>query len=445
MKNKKIITDDLDLQNKDGFTYDSFFSKENKGISNDSAGVPKMYSGKNRFFALLSTSDKEINNRLYDKASWKKTVTDGTWQGVPYAKPMLRNHNLYSGTPFGRIKDSFFVDHDDMTVVNKDNRSIDQSVIDHFKNNGAFNVGTGTVIVEFTADEVSAERINAGLDVTVSQSSFFGKATCSVCNQDYFGGACNHYAGGTYEVEDSNKVKRNVKCLVKTEDFEPVELSIVNIPANDVSSIFVLSPQTGAGSDNSGKEPIIDNTKNDDKEPKIDDNKIPCNNGNNEEKIKAEDMMFKNLLKDTLKDKIVKEISDTPELAEKFNAVFDSLETEDQVKTMKDFVDQLVGIAIENKTAKIDDSKSGEVAPETVIPETGKTEDGKTEDGKTEDGKTGNSEEDKTKKANDEEEIRKQTQDLLGSNEHKVEKQVPVQTKTHDSKEIKAVISSIKL
>lgn len=350
-KIRRIITDDLDLEDKQGKTADSFYGAEGKRKGSDAA-PGKAYSGKKRFFAVLSTSDKAINNRLYDKESWKKTVTDGTWNGPIYAKPMLRNHDLYSDTPFGRIKDSFFVDHSNITVVNKDNRPLDEKVLNHFKDLGVFNEGTGTVIAEFTSDEATAQRMIAGLDCTVSQSSFFGKASCSICGNDYYGGECTHVAGRNYPKKDDkgNPIEDRF-CLVKAQDFEPIELSIVNIPANDTSVIYVLDETTAPAPNptpsGDGKEPGND--------PGIDEGQKPCNDNGNGKNTKSEDnIIMKGLLKDTLNEKIKKEISDSPELIENFNKVFDSLTTDEDIKSVKALLDSVVSVI----EAKVQDTKT---------------------------------------------------------------------------------------
>ncbi|MGL5716467.1 MAG: hypothetical protein ACRCXX_14120 [Cetobacterium sp.] len=379
-KKRRIITDDLDLEDKQGKTADSFYGPEGKGRTSDAA-PGKAYSGKKRFFAVLSTSDKAINNRLYDKESWKKTVTDGTWNGPIYAKPMLRNHDLYSDTPFGRIKDSFFVDHDNTTVVNKDNKALDEKVLNHFKDLGVFNEGTGTVIVEFSSDEATAQRMIAGLDCTVSQSSFFGKASCTICGNDYFGGECTHIAGKNYpKKDDKGNTVEDRYCLVKAQDFEPIELSIVNIPANDTSVIYVLDENT-TPAPVPVQEPEGDN-KNAEQVPGIDEGKNTCNDSGNDKNTKTEDnAIMKALLKDTLKEKIKKEISDSPEFTENFDKVFDSLTTDEDIKAMKAFLDSIATVI----EAKVEDAKKliGEAqipvgndgnAPAEVNPE-GKPED----------------------------------------------------------------------
>ncbi|MGL4449597.1 MAG: hypothetical protein ACRCTZ_00225 [Sarcina sp.] len=414
-KIRRIITDDLDLEDKQGKTADSFYGADGKKKSSDAA-PGKAYSGKKRFFAVLSTSDKAINNRLYDKESWKKTVTDGSWNGPIYAKPMLRNHDLYSDTPFGRIKDSFFVDHDNITVVNKDNKSLDEKVLNHFKDLGVFGEGTGTVIVEFTSDESTAQRMIAGLDCTVSQSSFFGKASCTICGNDYYGGECTHIAGRNYpRKDDKGNTVEDRFCLVKAQDFDPIELSIVNIPANDTSVIYVLDEST-APAPTPAPAPEGD-SKNPEQVPKIDDNKIPCNDNGNGKNNKTEDnAIMKALLKDTLKEKIKKEISDSPEFSENFDKVFDSLTTDEDIKSMKSFLDSIVGVIeakVEDAKKQIEAAKTQGKDGETLIPEgDNKEPEGEGTEGK----KTGDSTEGTLTPEQIEAQIKDQTQEILGDN-----------------------------
>lgn len=374
MIKKRIMTDDLDLSNKQGITSDQFYKKDETSVINDSSTkLSKPYKGDKRFFAVLSTSDKIINSRIYDKESWKKTVIDGSWHGPIYAKPMLRNHMLYSGTPFGRIKDSFFVDHNGIVVSNKDNRELPQKVLDYFKNLNLFEDGTGTVIVEFTSDEETAQRIIGGIDVTVSQSSFFGKATCTVCGMDYYGGECSHIAGRTYQIKKDD-VTVDTPCYVMTSDFEPVELSIVNVPANNTSIIYVLDTENISSSDTQTcKSTVEDSTK----PHKIDDNKNPCNDNDNEIKnTKTEDnQMVKKILKDALLEGIKKSLgTDSETLGNAFSEVFDLMSEDahfEKIKALSDSIVETINAEKENVVKQTLDSQQekSEITQEKTEPQ----------------------------------------------------------------------------
>lgn len=439
-KIRRIITDDLDLEDKQGKTADSFYGEGGKAKGLDSAAPGKAYTGKKRFFAVLSTSDKAINNRLYDKDSWKKTVTDGAWTGPIYSKPMLRNHDLYSDIPFGRIKDSFFVEHSNMTVVNKDNKGLDEKVLNHFKDLGVFQDGSGTVIVEFSSDEATAQRMIAGLDCTVSQSSFFGKATCTICGNDYYSMECSHVAGRNYpRRNDKDEPIEDRYCLVQAKDFDPIELSIVNIPANDTSVIYVLD-ETSAPKPN--PEPSSGDSlegKNHENGGKIDDNKKPCNDNDNNTKKKPEDNeIMKGLLKDTLNEKIKKEISDSPEFTENFNKVFDALATDEDVKAMKDFLSSIVTVI----EGRIEDSKKiAEAETPVNTTDAGTTgEDGQSEDGS----KEGEKQPEATVNGTDAQaKVEEEAQKLLGDTQEETTE--TTQARTFDSPIIKAQINGLKL
>lgn len=355
MLKKRIITDDMDLSSKTAMTSDSFYDSKALKTSSDSANVSPIYKGSSRFFALLSTSDKAINSRLYDKESWKSTVKDGTWEGPLYAKPMIRNHDIREQTPFGRIKDSFFVEHGSFDTTNKNGNKLEEKVLDFYKGIGALEEGSGSVIVEFSSDEITANRMMAGLDVTVSQSSYFKDATCTVCGQDYFGGECSHIAGRTYSVKKDD-VSVDLECLVATSTFEPIELSIVNTPANDTSVIYVLNNPVNDSRDDKEQTEAFNDSK---EMPGIDDIENKCkdsvNNKTNETEDK--DKMFKEMLKDTLKANIKKEISDSTEMLTAFETLFDAA-TEETLPLVKALMDEFAKVVETMKTENADDSEA---------------------------------------------------------------------------------------
>ena len=364
MSKKRIITDDIDLSAKTAMTDESFYSDKTNKSSDSTLAPSPVYKGDSRFFALLSTSDKPINSRLYDKESWKKTVTDGTWTGPLYAKPMIRNHDIRSQIPFGRIKDSFFVEHGTNTVFHKDNKQIDKKVLDFYKNASALTEGSGSVIVEFSADENMASRMMSGLDVTVSQSSYFQDATCTICGSDYFGGDCNHMAGRTYQIKKDD-VTVDVECLVMTKDFEPIELSIVNTPANDTSVIYVLQGSAAPSGDAANTEGVTNDSSK--KQPGIDGNKNPCEDNGEDKTKQTEDKnkMFKEMLKDTLTANIKKDISDNAELLTAFGALFDA-SSEEQVPLVKTLMDEIAKVI---ETVKLETADNTPASTEPVTNE----------------------------------------------------------------------------
>lgn len=335
-KTEKIVLDNGEIQEKKvATTKDQFYSNQSKKTNYQQSSMNDARTSsspnKNRYFGLLSTSDKEINNRLYDYDSWKKTVTDGTWVGNPYAKPILRHHDLYSGDSVGRMKDSFFYDNSTGASVSTSGKKLPNEVIDYFKNNKCFDSGTGTVIVEFTPDDYTADRIERGLDVTLSQSSVMDKLVCGICDKNYYGGECNHLAGRTYEVE-SDGVTRHTKCLVRAYDYSPIELSLVNHPANDVSIICVMKPKNSSSSDSElNSEPQIDENEElskNNKEHATDNKKVEVPN------------LFKKIAKDHFVSQISGKFNDTEEMKTSFDTLFETL-TEDQVEVFSDFLNKL--------------------------------------------------------------------------------------------------------
>lgn len=244
---RSIITDDIDLSSKKIYTENEFYkSKSVSTTDSHKVSVTQVSDSVNlqqdgtQFYAVMSVSDKIINGRKYSYDSWKQTVIDGSWV-KPYNKPILKNHDLYNCEPVGRIQNAFMIDNATKQVVAKSiQEELPQDVINFFDSKGVFSEGTGALICRFTADDHLAARIKSGLDVTVSQSSFMEKATCSICGKDYFGDECTHFAGELYE--DKENGIQNV-CYIKAEDFDPIELSFVNLPANDVSVICTYTPK----------------------------------------------------------------------------------------------------------------------------------------------------------------------------------------------------------
>lgn len=366
-----IITDNIDLSEKHALYYDSFY-KDNKNSqiissmkTTDSAVIAN--NGTTEYYGLVSTSDKEINNRNYDYDSWKKTVTDGLWI-KPFGKPILRNHDLYYSAPEGRITESFFYDHS-TEVVTSDNvqNKIPKEVLDFYKSIGAFNIGSGSVIVKFTLDKNISERVNMNLDMTLSQSSLMAKATCSVCGQNYYGKECTHYAGDSYEIEQDD-IKKQVKCIVYTKDYQPIELSLVNFPANDTSIIYKYNPQ---------KE---DKKKSDTKEQADDlvneHNQIDKNNPTNQDTKGENDKMYKDLAKKHLMSKTSDFLTMTEENKKCFEDFFETIQ-EDQLSPFEQLL-EVISTAI---------SSDKQALKESLIAELTKDNDSKQEEDKQEDTK----------------------------------------------------------
>jgi hypothetical protein len=218
------------------------------------------------------------------------------------------------------------------------------------------NEGSGSVIVEFTSDETTADRMIAGLDVTVSQSSYFEKANCSVCGNDYFGEHCTHVAGENYTIK-KDEIEVDVKCVANVSGFSPIELSIVNTPANDTSVIYVLDASITTPSSDSSEESKIDDIENKCKD-NVDDKTKPTED---------KDRMFKEMLKDTLTQNIKKDISDNAELLKAFGDLFDA-STEDQMPLVKTLMDEIAKVVETVKLETVVDSSAEEEVAEEVKP-----------------------------------------------------------------------------
>lgn len=349
MPKELIITDDVNLELKDKslLSHDSIYkTKDSKATHISIADAKSNSSIKNGVYAILSVSDKAINNRLYDYESLKLNVMNGDWT-KPYKKPFLRNHDLYY-EPAGRIVNAWFVDHENMQVSCPDGQQeLPQEVLKHYQDLKCFNEGTGSTIVEMVTTEDSYERIKNGLDATVSQSSYMGKATCNICHQDYFGGECTHHAGRNYQLE-KDKETINQTCYVECKDFEPVELSIVNNPANDSSILFVLNSKTSNTKDSKDDEEQaivdskIDNENNNDKVKRTESNIKDCEQEDSqpeETNNKTEDSMFKDLLKKAISTNVSDKFG--ADSLESFGKLFDSLENESQIENLQVFLDNL--------------------------------------------------------------------------------------------------------
>lgn len=381
-----IITDNIDLSEKNAIYYDSFY-KDNKNTQNviptkisDSSVIAN--DTNTEYYGLVSTSGKEINNRIYDYDSWKQTVIDGTWV-KPFGKPILRNHDLYYSAPEGRITDSFFYDHatEVVTSSNVDN-SIPKEVLDFYKSLGSFNTGSGSVIVKFTLDKNTAERVNANLDMTLSQSSIMDKATCSICGLSYYGGGCNHVAGDMYEIEQ-NDVKKQVKCIVHTKDYIPIELSLVNFPANDTSIIYKYNTPKNNGKKSDAKEETttLEN----------DVNVIDKNNPTSQETKGENDKMYKDLAKKHLMSKTSDFLTMTEENKKCFEDFFETIQ-EDQLNPFEQLL-EVISTAISSDKQALKESliaeltkdneeeaKENKTQEEDVVNDATKKSEGKTED-----------------------------------------------------------------
>lgn len=357
-----IINDEVDLSIKDSekLTYDSLY-KNNGGHLLSSDSTKKEYTPKSGVYAILSVADKLINNRKYNYDSLKLNVLNEDWT-KPFNKPFLKNHDIYTDS-LGRVKKAWFIDHEKLEVSAPNGQDeIPEDVLNFFKDKKCFDEGTGSTLVELSVDSDTYERIKNGLDQTVSQSSYSEKNICSICHQPYFGGNCTHFAGEEYKVGEDEHMEL---CYVECSRFEPVELSIVNNPANKSSILYISNnsnKKTNSKDEKNEKDNInyseIDKSLSKDK---IRDNENNIKNEQNDleqtDKKPMEDSMFKDLLKKAMSKPLADKLSSDG--LEAFDKLFDSLETEEQIGFLQTILDNVsVNEKEEEKTE--DDIKDNE-------------------------------------------------------------------------------------
>ena len=291
---------------------------EDKKIKNP---ILKEKEYQNIIYMLATTSDKKINYRKYDDDSVIEMSDSGSYM-TPYNKPVLKNHNDYSGEPLGRALDSFAIDHQTLSYKSPYNSKLPEEVIEYFKENNCFKDGKTSIILKCFVDNNTMEKIKDGYYLTVSQGITCSDMVCNICGETFF--KCSHYAGSTYKVNDVE-----IECIPKAiGPFIAEEISIVNIPANDTSIIYVPEKieenNSASASDNKNIEnqAQIDNPENQCKDSK-NNNNIKDNKGGS---TMLKDLLRKSLLKDmknvwTLKD----------EMTEKIETFFNSLE-EDKIE-----------------------------------------------------------------------------------------------------------------
>ena len=262
----------------------------------------------NIIYMLATTSDKKVNYRKYDDEAVIEMSDNGSYM-TPYNKPVLKNHNDWSGEPLGRVLDSFAIDHRTLSYKSPYNSELPEEVIEYFKENNCFKDGKTSIILKCFVDNNTMEKIKDGYYLTVSQGITCSDMICNICGESFF--KCSHFAGSTYKVNDVE-----TECIPKAiGPFVAEEISIVNIPANDTSIIYVPEKReennSASASDNKNIEnqAQIDNPENQCKDSK-NNNNIKDNKGGS---TMLKDLLRKSLLKDmknvwTLKDEMTKKI-----------------------------------------------------------------------------------------------------------------------------------------
>ena len=210
---------------------DSFITKE------DNNGLLITYD--------LSHSGRRINNRIYS--------TRGQQDGIqsllnPYPKPILIHHDGDSD-PIGRFVRGewqdlsnqalgFFDDIKDfMQVKNAFLKDDPEQIYSVMKKNNLLTnkewPGLGRMRVQARiSDSKAIEKFLDGRYITFSAGSTTDRHVCSICLTDWAeGDICEHRHGKIYDGEI---------CVFITGQFEVLEGSVVNMPADDLSQVLSM-------------------------------------------------------------------------------------------------------------------------------------------------------------------------------------------------------------
>ena len=186
-----------------------------------------MASGKTQVLALdvemeATHSGKNHNYCIYYEDSMEKDAESFV---NPFKKPMLKNHNDYSGEPLGRINQSWFGPSaltDERSAIHLKARVTDQDAIPKFLD---------------------------GRYSTVSIGGTMGTVTCNVCGKTILKDGkfkfCGHWRGETY---------KDQMCYWGAKDIEYHEVSTVNNPADDYAQIMKVTVITDSDDKKDSKE-----------------------------------------------------------------------------------------------------------------------------------------------------------------------------------------------
>lgn len=208
-----------------------------------------MASGKTQVLALdvemeATHSGKNHNYCIYYEDSMEKDAESFV---NPFKKPMLKNHNDYSGEPLGRITQSWFGPSsltDERSAIHLKARVTDQDAIPKFLD---------------------------GRYGTVSIGGTMGTVTCNVCGKTILKDGkfkfCGHWRGESY---------KDQVCYWGAKDIEYHEVSTVNNPADDFAQIMKVTVVTDSDSKKDNKEESTMGGMNTDNKSAEDAKKIVC-------------------------------------------------------------------------------------------------------------------------------------------------------------------------
>ena len=219
------ITDGV--KNRVAKVHDIEYVDQNGQVIDNMQLLKDIASGKTTIVALdvemeATHSGKNHNYCIYYEDSMEKDAESFV---NPFKKPMLKNHNDYSGEPLGRITQSWFGPSaltDERSAIHLKARVTDQDAIPKFLD---------------------------GRYGTVSIGGTMGTVTCNVCGKTilkdgkfkFFG----HWRGESY---------KDQVCYWGAKDIEYHEVSTVNNPADDYAQIMKVTVVTDSSEKKDGKE-----------------------------------------------------------------------------------------------------------------------------------------------------------------------------------------------
>jgi len=219
------ITDGI--KNRVQKVHDVEYVDQNGQVIDSMQLLKDMASGKTQVLALdvemeATHSGKNHNYCIYYEDSMEKDAESFV---NPFKKPVLKNHNDYSGEPLGRITQAWHGPSqltDERSAIHLKTRITDQDAIPKFLD---------------------------GRYGTVSIGGTMGTVTCNVCGKTILKDGkfkfCGHWRGETY---------KDQICYWGAKDIEYHEVSTVNNPADDFAQIIKVTVVTDSNEKKDNKE-----------------------------------------------------------------------------------------------------------------------------------------------------------------------------------------------
>lgn len=207
---------------------------------------------------VLSTSGKKINGRIYRPIGHKNGISSWT---EPYRKPLILNHEP-NGDPKGRIqsvrweaepkaRDFFTTDRDYENFIDVldtgSAKEIQKTMNRHRLLQDKSWPGVGHLVATLQVkDRETAEKIIDERYLTFSQSSNTDAYVCGECGSDWKKSSRCKHRPGTAD-------KKGDVCVAVCGNLYGSEVSIVNMPGNDLSMTRSISFEDSEG----GEEEVI--------------------------------------------------------------------------------------------------------------------------------------------------------------------------------------------